>query len=152
MTLLLSIACSYSSAFALGSLQIDLSPFGVELSGNGDGSATIKTPTGNLINGAYNSNTVKSDTTDSSGNVDKVITTTANKLFKIIKRISGLLLAIGIIFLTGGTVVYLIKLGGSSDNGIERAKALDALKYLAISLAILGSVYTIFGYLISILK
>ena len=65
---------------------------------------------------------------------------------------SNFLLAVAIIGLILAFTIYLIKLGAAGDNERARIVALNALKWITISLAIAGSLYTIFGWLIAILR
>lgn len=145
---ILLTVCSTNIALvnAEGNLSLDLSPFGIEIGGDGSGKANIKVPSGNLANGAYSNNSIKDSGTD------QVIVDTSNKVFSVLKRISGFVLAISIVALTGLFTWYLIKLGGTSDNESSREKVLVGLKWIALSLAVLGSVFVLFGYLISIIK
>lgn len=130
--------------YAENSFSLNLNPFGINIGGDGSGKVNITGPSGNLISGAYSNNSTKNSGTD------QIVVDTANKVFLVLKKISGFILSISIVILTGLFTWYLIRLGGTSDNESSREKVLVALKWISLSLAILGSVYILFGYLISI--
>lgn len=140
-------------------LDLDFSKFlggtgsSFSIKGNGDGSLSFALPSGNISKGAYSGSSDKSRVTNGNGTqIDTVIINTTNSLINQVIAIIGVLVGICIIILIGAFVINLIKLGGSSENQKNRQEALNSLGWVAISLAILGSLGAVFGIFISIFR